>query len=193
MKHIGNNVATLAYGVKVEPDVASAIRDGEQSALNELVEMQGPVELLYKAKARVLAMLHLCESPIERVALAAMGFMVIPGTDCFPPALHDVMSGDEWPRSPVVIAPQFVIGRYRLDFLVQVTDSKGGKHSFALECDGADFHSNSEAREKDAKRDDYLRALGVKTLRYSGRTINRLSYKLAHEIAAIVNDYRRAA
>lgn len=120
----------------------------------------------------------------------ALSHMLI--EDCFPPAIHEVQSGEGWPEKPVVVVPQFVIAKYRLDFLVAI--KHGEKQDwFAVECDGADFHSNKQARQRDTGRDDYLRALGIRTVRYSGSWIIRNSWKVADEIAAIVREKRNAA
>lgn len=193
MRHISDSLAKLFDGETIPAAVSRALDGGEDYAEAELTRLNAPLVYLEQARARILATLNLCESPIEKVALAALGFMVVPGTDCFPPAIHDTMSGDAWPVKPVVICPQFVIGRYRLDFLVQVIAEDGRKHLFAVETDGAEYHSSIEARAKDAARDDYLKAFGIRTVRYSGSAVNRLSHKLAHEIAAMVQELRAAA
>lgn len=173
--------------------VAKAIDGAEDYASRELMALGAPLQLLDQARTRVLATLNCCESPIEKAALVALGYMIVPGVECFPPAIHDTMSGDAWPNKAVVICPQFVIGRYRLDFLVQVMAADGQLHRFAVETDGAEFHSSIQARARDAARDEYLKALGIRTVRYSGSQVNRLSHKLAHEIAVIIQEMRGAA
>ena len=193
MRHISDSLAKLFNGETLPTMVIKAMEGGESFASAELARLGASTEAIAQARARILATMSICESPIEKVALAALGFMVVPGAECFPPAIHDTMSGDSWPNKSVVICPQFVIGRYRLDFLVQVIADDGRKHMFAVETDGAEFHSSIEARQRDADRDDYLKAFGIRTVRYSGSAVNRLSHKLAHEIAVIVQELREAA
>lgn len=193
MRHISDSLAKLFNGETLPAAVAKAMEGGESYAIEELSRLQAPLSGLGQAQARILATLNLCESPIEKVALAALGFMVVPGAECFPPAIHDTMSGDPWPNKAVVICPQFVIGRYRLDFLVQVIANDGRKHLFAIETDGVEFHSSIKARARDAARDEYLKAFGIRTVRYSGSAVNRLSHKLGQEIAVIIQELRGAA
>ena len=102
------------------------------------------------------------------------------------------MSGEAWPKGPVVIVPQFVIARFRLDFLVTI-ETAAGRYSFAVECDGAQHHSNINDRQKDAARDAYLRGLGIKTVRRSGNWIYRQQWRIADEISAIIQEKREAA
>lgn len=192
MRHLSDSLAKLFNGETLPAIVAKALEGGENFAVEELLRLKAPLSGVGQAHARILATLNLCESPIEKAALAALGFMVVPGAECFPPAIHDTMSGDPWPAKPVVICPQFVIGRYRLDFLVWVRASNGKQHMFAIETDGADFHSSIKARAKDAARDEYLRALGIRTVRYSGSAVNKLSHKLAQEIAVMIGELRGA-
>lgn len=141
--------------------------------------------LLAKTKADLAEKASLCESPIEQVMLVALAHMVVPETDCFPPAIHHARSDEEWPVRPVVICPQFAIARYRLDFMVRIPG-----RWIAVECDGAEHHDSIEGRVRDSKRDGYLEAMGIATIRYTGRWIYRNFEKVADEIAAIVREAR---
>lgn len=136
--------------------------------------------LLDKAKADVMAHADLCESPIEQIMLVALTHMVVPETDCFPPALHRSRGQEPWPKRPVVICPQFAIARFRVDFMVRLPS-----RWIAVECDGVEHHASVEGRVRDAARDDYLEAMQIATLRYTGRWIHRNSEKVADEIAAL--------
>jgi very-short-patch-repair endonuclease len=147
---------------------------------------------LAKAKANFLENLGLCESPIEQAMFCCLCHMLVPELNCFPPVVHDIRDGSAWPHYPVVIAPQFTIARYRLDFAVQINDGEF-RQLIAVECDGADHHASIEDREKDKNRDAYLLALGIPTIRYTGQWIYRNGYKVADEIAAICNDRRKHA
>jgi very-short-patch-repair endonuclease len=136
------------------------------------------------SRSHLLEFISQCESPIEKFMLIAMAHM-----PCnVKPVLHDMNSGEAFPEWPVVIIPQVVIARYRVDFLVSVMRPFGSVITFAVECDGADYHYSIETRARDAERDRYLRCLGIKTIRYGGQKIKKLGYKCADEIASIVNE-----
>jgi very-short-patch-repair endonuclease len=96
-----------------------------------------------------------------------------------------VMSGECWPNKPVVIAPQFVIARYRLDFLVALR-AKDYRRLVAIECDGRDYHSLVEDVERDKHRDEYLKSFGIRTLRYTGSWIYKMGHKSADEVPGIL-------
>jgi very-short-patch-repair endonuclease len=196
MKQIGATVSQLAYGSHVHKDAVAVANECRWRCEDDLarigVTQPRAVELIARAEARFIAMAHLCESPIEQMMLAAMGFMVIDGAECFPPAIHDVMSGEAWPNSPVVIAPQFVIARFRLDFLVSI-ESTAGRHLLAVECDGAAHHEGITDRRQDAERDEYLDRIGIRTLRLTGKWIYRNQWKVADELVAIIREKREAA
>jgi len=195
VKTAGSIVAQLVHGSTVHNDAANVLNESRWQARAALERLGvGPEragELLQRAEARFTATCKMCESPIEQMMLAAMAFMVVDGAECFPPAIHDVMSGDPWPNCPVVIVPQFVIARYRLDFLVSVDTGKE-KFRIAVECDGAEHHSKADDREKDAARDEYLKHLGIRTYRASGKWIYQKNWRVADEIEAILREKRHA-
>jgi very-short-patch-repair endonuclease len=196
MKTLGNIVSPIVYGSNVHKDAANVLNECRTQCLIDLERLgitqeRGRV-LAEQAQTRFLATCHLCESPIEQMMLAAMSMMVMAGTDCFPPAIHDVMSGEQWPVSPVVIAPQFVIARYRLDFLVSV-QTKDGHYHFAVECDGAQHHSNQRDIARDEARDTYLQRLNIFTYRVSGSWIYKHGWRIADELAHICLQKRTAA
>lgn len=196
MRQIGVNVAQLAYGKNVHKDAAGVLNECRWRCVERLerlgIQDARARELITRTEARFVAMAHLCESPIEQMMLAAMSYMVIDGAECFPPAIHDVMSGEPWPNCPVVIVPQFVIARFRLDFLVTV-DMPSSRYSFAVECDGAEHHDDPSDRMRDSERDAYLRCLGIKTVRRSGKWIYKHQWRIADEIEAIIQEKRDAA
>lgn len=195
MKPIGSIVAGLAYDNKVVKEAIEAIDAIRSHRISDLLHLgvtQGRAEQLFGgATAAFVKACVLCESPIEQVMLACLSHMVVPGTGCFPPLIHDVYSGEAFPDHPVVIAPQFNIARYRLDFLVSVKGGKG-QDLYAIECDGKEFHSSIEQREADKLRDRYLTAIGVTPLRYSGQWIMRNKANAADEFWA-ATIARRAA
>jgi very-short-patch-repair endonuclease len=62
--------------------------------------------------------------------------------------------------------PQYEIGKYRLDFLVNAASGQG----YDVEVDG-DIHLTADAVEHDAQRDAYVRNQGLKVLRFTARDI----------------------
>ncbi len=65
---------------------------------------------------------------------------------------------------PVTFNRQKVIGKYIVDFYC-------AKKNLVIELDGSQ-HYEEKAKENDAKRDSYLRGLGLTVLRYSNYDIN---------------------
>ena len=119
----------------------------------------------------------LCESPIERDLLAGLltadwGYFHTENA-----VIHDCRN-EEFPDEPVVIAPQLVVARYRLDFALVLRRGKITR-TVAIECDGKDYHD----RERDNRRDEYLSALGIGTIRHGGQDIHRIPLGCANEIA----------
>lgn len=110
---------------------------------------QLPLEMRAAAIQDVDKAIHLCESPIEQVALYQLaGFNF--GNDEYPSRARILCKRGEVDHYPdlIHIIPQVVFGRYRLDFLVDA------RHKlFAVECDGKEFH---QQKGRDQTRDDYL-------------------------------------
>lgn len=196
LKQIGSTVSQIVYGSHVHKDAANVLNECRWQCGLDLealgVSADRAQALMKQAETRFIATCHLCESPIEQMMLAALSMMVVDGTDCFPPAIHDVMSGEPWPVAPVVIVPQFVIARYRLDFLVSV-ETKTGHYRIAVECDGKEHHSNPADVTRDATRDAYIEKLGILTYRASGSWIYKRNWSMADEILHLLHQNRRAA
>ncbi len=194
MKTIGSSIAALAYGANINKDAVNLLADLRRQAESDLARFgifdEQAKTLIEKAQTRVLAMCHLCESPIEQMMLAALGFMSFDKLDCFPPAIHDVMSGETWPTSPVVIIPQFVVARYRLDFLI-VVESQPKPTLIAVECDGKEHHTKTSDIARDAARDEYLEKIGIHTWRLTGTEIFKHQWRMADELAHLVFWERR--
>lgn len=188
MQRAGVAVSGIAYDGKVSQDAASIIPDCEERAMRRLSMIYGDAgKMVASMKDQAISALPLCESPIEEMMLVALGFMVIRGHEGFP-VIHDLSSGEPWPNKNIVIVPQFAFARYRLDFLVTV-----GKRWLAVECDGADYHALPAQRIRDRNRDDYLRDLGIPTIRYSGTWLKRNGAKIADEIEAVLQEWKDAA
>lgn len=66
------------------------------------------------------------------------------------------------------VATQVQLGAYRLDIVVQAAG-----RLLAIECDGAQFHTSSEAVERDKRRDRFCVTQGVAVMRFTGAEINR--------------------
>ena len=57
------------------------------------------------------------------------------------------------------VLPQYGVGKYRIDFAV-VNPNDPSKFALAIECDGASYHSQPTARERDRLRQDALERRG---------------------------------
>lgn len=57
------------------------------------------------------------------------------------------------------VLPQYGVGKYRIDFAV-VSPNDPSKFALAIECDGASYHSQPTARERDRLRQDALERRG---------------------------------
>jgi hypothetical protein len=187
MKTAGSAVASFVFP-QIHKDAANTLAEVKWQCNADLarigIAQDRAAELIARAEAQYLRHVSLCESPIEQMMLAAMAFMVIDAAQCFPPAIHDVMSGDPWPASPVVIVPQFVIARFRLDFLVSI-ETDGRPFQIAVECDGKEHHTSRKDIAKDEARDAYLKRLGIQTWRLTGGWIYKAGWKVADELAAV--------
>ncbi|MFC7442446.1 endonuclease domain-containing protein [Laceyella putida] len=59
-------------------------------------------------------------------------------------------------------------GRYRIDIAIP-------KYMIAIECDGEEWHSSPDQKEKDRRKDRFLRQNGWTVVRFKGkRIVNRL-------------------
>jgi len=138
-----------------------------------------PSEMRAEAIREVEKVIHLCESPIEQVALYQFaGFNF--GNDEHPSRARVLRKRGEIEHYPDLIhfIPQAVFGRFRLDFLIDA-----GSMLFALECDGQEFH---QQQWRDRQRDDILlRDYRVKVYRVPGTSI-WAGGNHVHTIASIV-------
>lgn len=182
-------------GIDIKPECHEIINDSKNYAFARLKAHDLTDEMAEKGVAvahrQLFDHLGMCESPIEAMMLASLAFIFVEDLQCFPPAIHDTSSGDPWPARPIVIIPQFVIARYRLDFLVQANVA-GKVLLWAIECDGNEHHSLSQDVWRDKARDHYLKNLGIETRRYTGTWIYRNRARgLASEIAALIESAAR--
>lgn len=71
--------------------------------------------------------------------------------------------------------------RFHVDFLIR-------NENLVIECDGEYWHMSSLAQERDRRKDELLKSLGYRVLRFSGRSLGNLSEKqLSQEILGKLN------
>ena len=126
----------------------------------------------------------LCESPIEKELLPWLIFENYDPLLTFPAVLHDVRTDREAPKGDIMIVPQFLFAKFRLDFAL-IARWKGQTKIIAVECDGWDFHET----ERDRVRDAYLHSLGIETVRASGREIFKNPGHVSSRAAALITDW----
>jgi very-short-patch-repair endonuclease len=134
--------------------------------------------------------LRQCESPIERLFLCALwmrGYW--PGQLDFSRATNFDGLCEAARNSPVpVVAPQIVIGPYRVDFLLATHFSSDEPMGLvAVECDGHEFHEKTkEQAARDKARDREITIRGVQVLRYTGSEIWRDAGSCADEVLQFI-------
>ena len=119
------------------------------------------------------AVAELCESPIERLLLAALV------AEHFP-----VFCGDQWRSADLALElkPQFGVSRYRMDFAIT-----GKSVLIGIECDGHEYHEKTKQQaQRDKSRDRILTAAGWRLLRFTGSEINKRPDLCADEIMKVV-------
>lgn len=131
----------------------------------------------------------LCESPIERAMLAALITGEWSGFGTIPPRVHNALDKTEMlPEGDVVIVPQMAFLRYRLDFGV-VLEIKGRKQVVAIECDGADFHTDYE---REVSRVNYLKGWGIPVFKFRGAELHDDALQSAHRAIVSICMWRDA-
>ena len=76
------------------------------------------------------------------------------------------------PKGDLVIAPQFKLGPYRLDFLVMGKDDADNQKWLNVECDGEEYHNTTMAQyESDRERDKFVQGCGIEVIRFGGSEI----------------------
>jgi hypothetical protein len=158
----------------------------KRAALLEL-PMDGAQKHINAAKAKVIASIGQCDSPIERRMLPALVFANYGHAFAsFPAELHCPKVDTAPPKGDLIVIPQFAFIRSRLDFAV-IAKAEGRQLVVAVECDGAEFHKDAD---KDRARDAYLKAFDVTVFRFSGRQIQADPLPLASLVAHHVADWR---
>jgi len=127
-----------------------------------------------------------CESPIERALAVAV--CLLAGIRGY--GQRVVWKGDALPESAIDgrdvlrIAPQYSIGKYRVDLLVGFSGAGGLDVGYiAVECDGHDFHEKTkEQAQRDKSRDRELSSRLARVVRFTGSEIHSDPWKCANEV-----------
>ena len=141
------------------------------------------------ARREFLKGARLAESPIERMAIAALitapwrGFMTLP------PVVHDGRDDDLRPNGDLILVPQMAFIRCRIDIAL-VAEIGGAERVFAIECDGNAYHQNAN---KDRKRTAFLASWNIPTFRLSGSAIHGRLFEATDEIVAEINKLKAEA
>jgi very-short-patch-repair endonuclease len=173
----GMALPPAAYSVMAEHRERCVAKWVQLGASQKLGEAKADAALAgYKAAA------HLCESPIEHIALIAIATTVLPNTDM--PRIYDMRKSHVWPSSTVIVAPQMPVGCYRLDFIISVRRGDNVT-AYALECDGAQNHTERADKDADAVRDGFLAHIGIETRRITGSEIYRHAGRIQSWIVSL--------
>lgn len=89
------------------------------------------------------------------------------------------------------IGPQFIVGKYRVDFAVSYNwvekRHEQGEKVVLVECDSQEWHERSETERRYEKaRDRYLAMQGYKVFHYTGKEIQDEPMRVAAEIISFV-------
>lgn len=141
-------------------------------------------------KALKLDPLAACDSSIEKIVMAALVF-----EDWYPfltiPAVVLRPGQKGMPLGDLIIAPQFPIGPYRLDFLIMGHDEAGNQKWLNVECDGEEWHNAGMAQyQADRERDKFVRACGIEVIRFRGSEIWQDARACAEEAALSLKRWR---
>lgn len=143
-------------------------------------------QVMAEASRQFAKGLAICESPIERMVLAALiTAKWPPAWLTLPPLVHDAKVDERMPVGDLIIVPQMAFIRYRFDFGL-ICEWDGFRHIVAIECDGADFHKDAA---KDRWRELFLASWGVPVFRFTGREIHQDPYHVVETIVGKVCDW----
>jgi very-short-patch-repair endonuclease len=133
--------------------------------------------------------LALCESPIEKAMMAELVFADWRPFATIPAAVHRP-GVKKMTQGDLVIAPQFKLGDYRLDFLIIGYNDLGGSKWINVECDGDAYHNTTMAKwEGDRERDKCMRAWNIEVKRFPGRDIVKQPRECGEEVVTILTDW----
>jgi very-short-patch-repair endonuclease len=90
---------------------------------------------------------------------------------CVPFVLSRLLTVEPGDRATDLICrSQIPVGPYRLDFVLSLGGATPAQ--LAVECDGWQYHRHADRFHADRKRDRYMLARGIPTIRFTGREIN---------------------
>lgn len=144
------------------------------------------VRILDREDSAFREMLHMCESPIERMFITAFDILdVAESTDYMVPHCEQPTPNT---FSFMQIETQAEIGKYRCDFRLTLSEhsARNGidRVTVIVECDGHDFHEKTKEQvARDKKRDRAIMTVGVPLLRFTGSEIYADPFKCAKEVA----------
>ena len=161
------------------------------AALRKLgLSEEGALHEVKKALAR--DPLASCESPIEKFMMASLlfedwyPFLTIPAV-----VLHP---GEKLPPAgDLIIAPQFPLGPYRLDFLIMGHDDAGNQKWVNVECDGEEYHQHNITMaqyQAHRDRDKFVRWCGIEVIRFPGSNIWNDAKGCAEEVSLSLKRWR---
>jgi|GEM_PF-2799884 len=90
----------------------------------------------------------------------------------------------------IIINPQYQIGKYRVDFMIEWNEKK-----IVIECDGHEFHEKTKEQvSRDKKRDRFITMQGYKLLRFSGSEICNNIHEVLDDIYCLADEeYKRVS
>lgn len=138
------------------------------------------------ARRQVANVSDLCESPIERKLLPWLLCEDYgPNLNGFCAMTFNHKRDLVMPTCRVVVAPQFALLRYRLDFAVFARRDDLATRIIAVECDGQEFHGKAS----DDKRDAALRSIGVQTIRADGSDCTLRPRAVTRRVSELVQEW----
>jgi very-short-patch-repair endonuclease len=135
-----------------------------------------------------------CESPIERVFLAALihhlpsGIGAVDFESVWYSSASFVLEGDSgWEPYGIHVYAQAKVGQYRADFLLDIHMRHIARTLIVIECDGHDFHERTkEQAARDKKRDRWMVANGLTVLRFTGSEIYSDASSCARQVKEFI-------
>ncbi|GIK48011.1 MAG: hypothetical protein BroJett013_07080 [Alphaproteobacteria bacterium] len=159
------------------------MKNDYDSRVKEIMRRQFRTQMHDQARRRqgvYEAMADLCDSPIERLLLAPLMFIQ-------PKCLHP---HSDWPLDPSKehrLHVQHMVAGYRVDFAYIVTPYKEDPIRVVIECDGHNFHSSRDQRERDAEQGRRLLSAGWHLIRFTGSEIHADPEECADIVADTVD------
>ncbi|WP_040985481.1 DUF559 domain-containing protein [Oceanobacillus jeddahense] len=130
-----------------------------------------------------------CESPIEKMIALEFNRII---NRSFLDAGYNVF---DWEPQREIILNEDTQSekKYRVDFFfhfAQMKERGAIEYSFAIECDGHEFHEKTkEQAAKDKQKDRDLMKNGIIVIRFTGSEIHKNPYKCAREAIEIMENY----